>query len=251
MTNTKKYPKGTALITGGAQRIGRELALKLAKIGYDLVIHYNYSVNEAGDLQKEIENMGVKCALMKADLLDKKQVEGLILKMEKISDWNLLINNASIFNRSKFILSDGDEMDKNFTIHVKVPSLLSRAMAKNCQKNSLKGNIINMVDKNIVRFDTKYFDYVLSKKSLAELTKMLAVQLAPEIRVNAIAPGFLNNVHGADSEDETAKLAQKIPLKKIATKLDIVAGMKYLLKNEFVTGEILFIDGGASLNHAG
>jgi pteridine reductase len=249
MKNNKS--QGTALITGGAQRIGRELARNLAKIGYDLVIHYNYSVKEAANLQKEIKELGVKCTLIKADLLDKKQFNDLILKMKKIKKWNLLINNASIFNRSKFTTSCEDEMDKNFTIHLKVPMILSRAMAKNCQENSLEGNIINMVDKNIVRYDTKYFDYVLSKKSLAELTKMLAIQLAPEIRVNAIAPGFLNNVHDSDSEEETAKLADKIPLKRKAEKEDIVSGMKFLLKNEFVTGEILFIDGGASLNHAG
>jgi NAD(P)-dependent dehydrogenase (short-subunit alcohol dehydrogenase family) len=102
-----------------------------------------------------------------------------------------------------------------------------------------------------VRFDTKYFDYILSKKSLAEMTKMLALQLAPRIRVNGVAPGFVSNVHGVDSEEETHKLTDKIPLKRTASEDDIVCGIKYLLSNKFVTGEILFVDGGASLNHAG
>jgi pteridine reductase len=251
MKNNKENSQGTALVTGGAKRIGREIALELSKMGYDLVVHYNNSASDAQSLKNQIEDLGVSCSLIKADLLDKAQVEDLVSKMRKIKNWNLLVNNASVFDQSNFLQSDADEMEKNFIIHLKIPAILSRTMAENCEDNSLNGNIINIVDKNIVRFDTKYFDYILSKKSLAELTKMLAVQLAPKIRVNAIAPGFLDNVHGKDSEEETSKLSNKIPLQRTAKKSDVICGMKYLLNNDFVTGEILFIDGGASLNHAG
>jgi len=243
---------GTALITGGAKRIGKAVAINLAKMGYDLVIHYNNSHLEAEDLQKEIKKLKVDCSLIKADLLDKNQVEGLVLKLKKIKNWNLLINNASIFYKSSFLQSDIEELEKNLTIHLKIPAILSKALAQNCQQNKLSGNIINMIDKNITRYETKYFDYLLSKKSLAEFTKMLALQLAPQIRVNAIAPGFiLNSVNEKNPSIETKNLLAKIPLHKKASEIDIASGVKYLLANDFITGEILFIDGGASLNHAG
>lgn len=242
---------GTALITGSAKRIGKALALQVASLGYDVVIHYNKSKKEAEKLKTEVEKKGVKCTVIRADLLDEKDVNSLVKDLKKIKNWNLLINNASIFNQSKFITSDISTLEKNFAIHVKVPAILSKALYENCLKNRLSGNIINMIDKNIVRNQTKYFDYILSKKSLAELTKMLALELAPQVRVNGIAPGFLSNVHGEDSEERTDKLISKIPLKRIANEDDILSGAKYLLTNNFLTGHILFIDGGASLNHAG
>ncbi|MES2677661.1 MAG: SDR family oxidoreductase [Pseudomonadota bacterium] len=243
---------GTALITGGAKRIGKEIALHLAKQGYDLVIHYNHSEIEAKDLQKQIQKLGVNCEVVKADFLDRAEVEALVVRMKQIKNWNLLINNASIFYQSNFLTSNIEEFEKNFAVHLKIPAILSKALAENCQQNQHSGNIINMIDKNIARYETKYFDYLLSKKSLAEFTKMLALQLAPQVRVNGIAPGFiLNSVDEKDPESETRKLLAKIPLHTKASENDIANGVQYLLTNNFITGHILFIDGGASLNHAG
>ncbi len=239
---------GTALITGGAKKIGGKIALQLAKMGYDLVIHYNNSAIEALELQTQIQKLGVSCTLMKADLLNQTEVDDLIANLKKIKSWNLLINNASIFHQSSFLQSDIEELEKHFTLHLKIPAILSKILAENCQENQLSGNIINMVDKNIARYETKYFHYILSKKSLAEFTKMLSLQLAPQIRVNGIAPGFLD---GQQDSDKVTKLLAKIPLQKKASEADIVSGVKYLLENDFITGHILFIDGGASLNHAG
>ncbi|MCE3255550.1 MAG: putative short-chain dehydrogenase/reductase [Rickettsiaceae bacterium] len=241
----------TALITGGASKIGRELAKALAKDGYDIVLHYNNSLTEAKKLQEEISGIGVKCKIIKADLLNAKEVDHLVEEMKRIENWSVLINNASIFYQSNFLESDIEELEKNFTIHLKVPVLLSKALAQNCTQNQLAGNIINMIDKNITRVETKYFHYLLSKKSLAEFTQMSALQLAPNIRVNAIAPGFISNIDETDPDLEVKKLLTKIPLRKIASEQDIVEGMRYLLNGNFVTGHILFIDGGASLNHAG
>jgi NAD(P)-dependent dehydrogenase (short-subunit alcohol dehydrogenase family) len=109
-----------------------------------------------------------------------------------------------------------------------------------------------MIDKNIARIDTNYFYYLLSKKSLAEFTKMLAVEIAPQVRVNGIAPGFiLNSVCEENPSLETQSLIKKIPMKAQGEIENIWQAMEFLLKNKFVTGQILFIDGGASLNHAG
>jgi NAD(P)-dependent dehydrogenase (short-subunit alcohol dehydrogenase family) len=243
---------GTALITGGAKRIGKVIALHLAKMGYDIVIHYNESEIEAKNLQQEIIKIGSKCNIIQADLLDTKQVVGLSKKMREIKDWSVLINNASIFYPSSFLESNIEELEKNFTIHFKTPIILSKEFALHCKINNIDGNIINMIDKNIVRYETKYFDYLLSKKSLAELTKILALELAPQIRVNGIAPGFiLDKVDSKISESETQKLIDKIPLKTKAEEKNITDAAEYLLSNDFTTGHILYVDGGASLNHAG
>jgi pteridine reductase len=243
---------GTALITGAAKRIGAAMALSLAKKGYDIALHYNKSDIQARDLQRKIVDLGAKCTLIKADLFDEKDVQNLVLQLKNLKNCNILINNASIFEKSAFLQEGEDLLAKYLQIHVHVPAILSEEFAKNCQENNLKGNIINMVDKNIRRYETKYFYYILTKKSLAEMTKMLALQLAPDIRVNAIAPGFiLNSVDEKDPSAETARLLAKIPLQSKAGSQDIVNAMNFILENNFVTGEILFIDGGASLNHAG
>ncbi len=241
---------GTALITGGAKRLGKAIALNLAQNGYDIVIHCNNSWQDGETLQKIVLQMGRKCQIIQANLLQKSEVQQMVKKMQEIKNWNLLINNASIFHQSRFLTSEAEDLENNFTIHLKVPAILSQALAKNCKINQISGNIINMIDKNITRFETKYFNYILSKKSLAELTKMMALELAPQIRVNGIAPGFLSSVD--DNPDfANEKLLTSIPLKKKASEANILLGLNYLLDNDFLTGEILFIDGGASLNHAG
>lgn len=247
--------KKAALITGGAKRIGQEIALNLAEQGFDIVIGYNKSKNAAEELaNKIITNFAVNCEIYSANLIDEKQADNLIkFAVEKFPYLNLLINNASIFNKSKFLTELDSELKDNINIHLISPIILSQEFAKNAIKNSINdAQIINMVDKNIVRFDTSYFYYLLSKKSLAEFTKMLALELSPQIRVNGIAPGFiLNSVNEENPSIETQNLLKKIPLKKQGEISNIVETVNFLLSNKFVTGQIIFIDGGASLNHAG
>ena len=237
----------TALITGGSKRIGREISIFLALQGYDLVISYNESKNEAEKLSKEIvKKFGVKCEIFKADLRDEKQTKELAKFVRNNSTkWSLLVNNASVFQKSKFLTAAESEMSDNFNIHFFSPLILAKEFAKNAPKN---GQIINLTDKNITRYETSYFYYLLSKKSLAELTKMLSVELAPKIRVNGIAPGFILNPIDNSSADNFVK---KIPLQTKGEVENIVQAVEFLLKNKFVTGQILFVDGGASLNHAG
>lgn len=242
---------GAVLITGAAKRIGREIALNLARTGYDVVITFNKSATDAKKLTQEIiKKFGVKCEAVQCDLRDQKQTKKLAQFMKKnFPNWNLLINNASVFNKSKFLSAPDSELFDNLNIHFISPLILAKEFAKNPVKNS---QIINMIDKNIARFDTNYFYYLLSKKNLAELTKMLAVEIAPEVRVNAVAPGFiLNSIDEKKPSQETKNLTKKIPLRTKGEVENIWQAIEFLLKNKFVNGQILFIDGGASLNHAG
>jgi len=254
MSKKSKNP-GAALITGAAKRIGREIALNLASQGYDIAISYNKSAVDAKKLAQEIiKKFGVKCEIFHSDLCEKNAAKKLATEViKKFPQWNLLINNASIFNKSKFVSAPDSELVDNFNIHFISPLILAKEFAKNIATKEIKNaQIINVVDKNIARFDTSYFYYLLSKKSLAELTKMLSIELAPKIRVNAVAPGFiLNPIDKKISPQDVQNLVKKIPLQSKGEVDNILQAIEFLLKNSFVTGQIIFVDGGASLNHAG
>ncbi len=254
---TKKLKQKTqkrsnaALITGGAKRIGREIAICLASRGYDLLISYNNSKKEAEKLADEIsKKYQVRVEIFHCDLTDARQAKKLInFAKDNFKNLNLLVNNASIFNKSKFLSAGENELLDNLNIHLISPLILAKEFAKFAGKNA---QIINMIDKNIVRFDTSYFHYLLSKKSLAESTKMLALELAPSIRVNGIAPGFIiNPIDGGISQNDIDKIIKKIPLEKKGDIKNIIQTVEFLLDNNFINGQIIFVDGGASLNHAG
>jgi pteridine reductase len=253
--SSKTNKIGAALITGGAKRIGREIALNLAKKGYDIAITYKNSAKEAESLAQKIrKNYQVKCEIFSCDLFELNQTKKLAKEvLKKLPHCNLLVNNASIFNKSKFLTAPDSELMNNLNTHLISPLILSKEFAKNvAEKNIKNAQIINLTDKNIARFDTNYFYYLLTKKTLAEFTKMLSLELAPQIRVNAIALGFiLNSIDEKNPSLETQNLIKKIPLKTKGEIENILQAVEFLLTNNFVTGQILFIDGGASLNHAG
>lgn len=245
--------KNTALITGASQRLGKEMAICLAKKGFDLVIHYNKSQAQATQLLQELkQNYKINGAIIDGDLSDKSSAKKIANFMfENYPNWNLLINNSSIFNKSKFLDDLDEEFENNLAIHLTSPLYLSHFFAKNVIAKKIKNaQIINMLDKNIARTDTAYFYYLLSKKFLAEFTKMLALEIAPHIRVNGIAPGYVA-LETIVSTEYAEKIITKIPLQKICDIKNIVQTLEFLLENDFINGQILSIDGGASLNHAG
>lgn len=240
---------GTALITGGAKRIGRHMALNLASKGYDIIITYNNSLQDAKDLATEIKNnFSRNCEIVKCNLTKIDETKALAKSIKtNFPNWNLLINNASIFNKSNFLDHDENELEENLNIHFISPLILAKSFATNCVKGS---QIINFLDKNIVRQKTSYFYYLLSKKNLATLTKMLAVELAPEIRVNAVAPGFiLNSINETNPELESEILLKTIPLKSQGDVKNIWQAIEFFLDNSYINGQIIFVDGGTYLNH--
>lgn len=239
--------KNTALITGAAKRIGREIALSLAESGCDVVISYNNSALEAENLKSEIiKKFSVNCEIFPCDLRDENQVKNLAEFMINFPNWNLLINNASIFNKSRLLDTTDSELLDNFNVHLFSPLILIKKFAKNIKEKNIKNSqIINILDKSITSNKTSYFYYLLSKKSLADLTKMLAIELAPQTRVNGIAPGFILLPENSDLNEDI--LIEKIPLKKQGAIKNITQTVNFLLENDFISGEILFVDGGASM----
>jgi NAD(P)-dependent dehydrogenase (short-subunit alcohol dehydrogenase family) len=204
--------KQTALITGASKRIGRAIAEHLAKKGWNILIHYNHSETAANELATALKQRypGLFFDTIQANLLNTEETNKLISSaIVKSSGFNLLVNNASVFN-SGYIRETSTELFENqINVNLKAPFILMRDFALHCKV----GNIINLVDTRISNNKTNYAAYSLSKKGLWELTKMAALEFGPDIRVNAIAPGITLHPDDKD-EDYLNKLAERIPLKE-------------------------------------
>lgn len=236
----------SALITGGAKRIGREIALCLAEQGYDIALHYNASQEEAEELREEITALNVKCEIFQADISDMQQCDQLMDKViKRFPDLSLLVNNASIFDRMRFEDTSEEFLDQNFAVHFKAPFFLSQKFSI-FLGSTRKGNVINVTDSNTRRNSVEFFGYMLSKKSLNDLTKQLARILAPNVRVNAIAPGtILPSIEM--TEQQISEKVNKLPLQDIASPQDISNTIMQILENSAITGHIFYLDGGEHL----
>ncbi|MCA1901945.1 MAG: SDR family NAD(P)-dependent oxidoreductase, partial [Candidatus Hydrogenedens sp.] len=177
-----------ALITGSALRIGRAIALRLAKEGVNLLLHYNTSEEEVISLAKELKSYSIKTAILKADLINPQSANSLYEQTINIfGEIDILINNASIFPVKLFDSFSYHDLISSINIHSWAPLQLSRRM----KKQHKKGVIINFLDSRLWDYDDKHISYYLGKQLLRTLTRMLAMELAPNIRVNAIAPGLI------------------------------------------------------------
>ena len=234
-----------ALITGSADRIGKAVAIHLAKQGYNLILHYNSSKEKAQKLKDEIESgySGLKVELLQINFLQENDFNQIFqdLKKKKITI-EILVNCASDFIKSNFKEEGSELLDKEMTINFKIPYLLTKAFAKVYGK----GNIINFVDTKVTKNSTVHLDYILSKKLLKDFTRISAVELAPDIRVNGIGPGLILPPEGED-ESYLMNLAQNIPLKTIGDLEEILKAVQFILDSKFFTGQILYIDGGEHL----
>ena len=237
----KKY----ALVTGGADRIGKAVAIHLAKQGYHLLLHYNSSSEKAQKVKEEIESLetGVSAQLLQIDFLANNDFDQILedLKKQNIT-LEVLVNCASDFIPSDFKKVGSELLDKELTINFKNPYLLTKAFARVYDK----GNIINFIDTKVTKNHTFHLDYILSKKLLQDFTKISAVELAPNFRVNGIAPGLILPPEGKD-ESYLLNLAKNIPLKTIGNLEEILKAVQFILDSPFFTGQTLFIDGGEHL----
>ncbi|MFN5351854.1 MAG: SDR family NAD(P)-dependent oxidoreductase [Alphaproteobacteria bacterium] len=243
--------KKAVLITGGAIRVGRALALSLAKKGYDIAIHYNSSKKPAQSLAKEItkEFSKVRVEIFQADLSKSNTSEKLINAVfKKFPHLTVLINNASIFEPENFLQVTQKSFDANYNINLKAPFFLSQLFAKRVLKNNdtKNYNIINLLDSFITRTSEKYFVYLLTKKNLSDLTKMLARSLAPKIRVNGICLG-ITELSQKNSDAYLEKRIASLP-KKQKVKLEELANtLNQILENQALIGNLLFVDNGEQL----
>ena len=233
----------TALITGGAKRLGAALAAGIAAAGAHVVIHYRHSQGEAEKLKGTIVDAGGDASIIEADLADNTLADTLVGRAVALAGpLDILINNASIFQEESFMEMEPDAIHKNMNINAIAPMLIARNFAE----QQRKGALINLLDTMVMDYDKRHVPYHLSKRALHTLTRIMAVEFAPNIRVNAIAPGLILPPSGKGI-DYLEGLAHSNPLKKHGGAPDIVDAALYLLGAEFVTGQTLFVDGGRHL----
>jgi len=233
------------IITGGATRIGAAIAKSLANYETSIVIHFNKSKENALKLRKELESLGSKVYLLKADLGNLKQTQTLLkLAYKKMKGLNCLINNASLFENDNLQNFTDKSFIKHFNVNLRAPAILIQVFKK-LLKNS-EGNIINIIDQRVEKLTPYFFSYTLSKSSLVTLTKTAAMKLAPNIKVNGISPGpTLKN--SRQSERHFKKQWKSVLLKRKVELDSICDGIKFLMRNKNITGEIINIDSGQRL----
>ncbi len=231
-----------ALITGAGVRIGRFVAKLLANDGWKIALHYNKSENQAYELAREILPI-TDVILFKADLSNHNEAENLIKKVnEQLGPVSLLINNASIYKNDNISNLEMDLLKQNINLHLISPVILAKAIAE----QGIGGNIINIIDSDITKNLKKFFSYSLTKKALFELTKMLALSLAPDIRVNAIAPGAILFKAGQNKE-LFDQFIEDSPLKKQPELIEIYQTIQFLINTKSITGQCIFLDSGRHL----
>ena len=219
------------------------MARALAQSGYDIALHYLASAESAERTAAEIEELGRRCRLFRCDLDDHPEMTDLIPSVRKhFSHLNVLINNASIFERGTLAGTGRDLFERHFNVNFKAPFFLTQAFAEGCAQ----GQIINILDTRVSRSDPHHAAYTLSKKALLDLTRMAARELGPAIRVNGVSPGMILPPPGGVM-DELERRSAGLPLKRTGNTANLVAAVLFLLDNPFVTGECIYVDGGEHL----
>lgn len=237
----------TALVTGGARRLGRHLARALAEQGADIVLHYLGSGFEASATVGELEKRGAKVVLLQTDLEEAFLAEDLICRaadaMEKPID--ILVNNAALFGPGSALETDTDMWDDYHNINLRAPFLLARALAEGLGEGQ-SGDVINLNDFRSLKPCADNFAYNMSKWGLHGLTRNLALALAPKVRVNELALGAVMPPNpGGGEYAHTTK--EEIPIGRFVTPDEVCSAMLFLLANQAMTGETLNLDGGQNL----
>ena len=233
------------IITGGATRIGAAIAKSLATYDTQITLHYNKSSKEVKKLKTLLENLGSKVFLIKANLSKIEQTKKIVpyaFKMMKGLD--CLINNASIFEKDDLINFTEKSFNKHIIVNLLSPSMLTQNFKRYLKLK--KGNIVNIIDQRIFKLTPFFFSYTLSKTGLQTLTKTSAMKLAPNIRVNGIAPGpTIKNKRQSDNHFK--KQWQSLILEEKVSPENICETVKYLIKNDNITGQVISVDSGQSL----
>jgi len=237
-------PKRLAFISGSAQRVGRKVALHLAQQGWDLALHYNTSEDAAQSLKRQVEELGAKADLYKANLSETEKLTALVKDVIAHSgEPQLVLNNASIFLRDKAGETDirffNDQMNMN-ALH---PIIISEAFATNTTSDMV---IINMLDQKITNFSIDYISYTLSKVALATATKIHAFSLRPGVRVNGIALGMILP-SGGQTEEEFAVKSKQNPLNVTPSLDEVMRAVDLFCNTRSITATIIYIDGGRHL----
>lgn len=247
---------GRALVTGAGRRLGREMALYLARRGHDVAVHYASSQAEADEVAAEIRAMGRRAVALGADLLDEAQVTPLVARAAEGlgGPLTVLVNNASIFEYDTIKSATRKSWDRHMESNLRAPFVLTQALAAQVPpaKPDAAGEpvasalVVNMIDQRVHKLTPEFMSYTIAKMGLWAFTRTAAQALAPRVRVNAIGPG--PTLRGArQSEDHFARQRGATILKRGANPDDICAALGFLLDAKAVTGQLICVDGGQHL----
>lgn len=245
MNPTSPRGAGVALVTGGALRIGRELALTLSRQGYSIALTYRTSRREAEETARQCRDFGPAAVAVECDQRDPAQVRRAVERAEdELGGIDLLVNNASVYGSTSLAEATVEQWDQFQDVNVRGPWLFAQAAAAGLAAR--RGAIVNLLDAAAEHPYPGYLPYCTSKAALAALTLGLARELAPEVRVNGIAIGVVLWPEGFPEAKKRA-IEQRTPLGRTGSPADVAAACLYLAAAEFVTGEIITVDGGRRL----
>jgi NAD(P)-dependent dehydrogenase (short-subunit alcohol dehydrogenase family) len=232
----------TALITGGARRVGAAVSRALAAAGYFVVIHYQNSVDEAQALAREIRVSGGACGLLRADLRDRAAIADLIPRCtEAFGPLQVLVNNASSYRYDAIRQLSAETWDENLRTNLEAPLFLAGAFAA-----AGGGVIVNMLDFKVTSLNPDYFSYTVAKVGMAGATRMMAMAFGGQMRVNGVAPG-LTMRSGKQTEDQFQRAWHMTPLGHGPTPEELGAAVLFLIRTPSVNGQVITLDGGAAL----
>lgn len=233
-----------ALVTGGAHRLGKAFALSLARLGFAIGLHYRNSAQEAYQTKKEIETLGVPAYLLRADLTKPDRITKLFEIVEAFDEpLKILVNSAAVMPVGHPRDLSLEAWDSALDLNLRAPFLTAQAAARLMTAGGL---IVNVTDIGANKTWSRYPSYAVSKSALESLTKVLARAFAPSIRVNAIAPGLVLQSDVVAPEEWT-RLVDRLPLKRPARLEEVASALEFLVKNEYITGQTIVVDGGYSL----
>jgi NAD(P)-dependent dehydrogenase (short-subunit alcohol dehydrogenase family) len=238
-----------ALVTGAGRRIGRAIAIDLARHGWAVALHHHRSGDDVSETLAAIESEDAHATIVEADLADEAQSSGLVAQAaDALGPVSLLINNASMFERDEVATVSRQSWDAHMEVNLRAPFLLTQAMAAALPAGG-SGNVINLLDQRVWNLTPHFVSYTLSKSGLWTLTRTLALALAPRVRVNAIGPGP-TLPSARQSEEQFARQWESTPLARGTTPEEICATVQFLLAAPAVTGQMIALDGGQHLGWA-
>jgi len=240
-----REPK-SVLVTGAAKRLGRAIALDLARAGWDVAIHYNSSENDAQSAASDIRELGRKAALLRGDLSKESDTQALIGRATtELGTLTALVNSASLFENDDWNSATRASWDAHMDVNLRAPFVLAQQFARALPEGT-HGAIVNIVDQRVLKPTPQFVSYSLSKAGLHWLTTTLAQALAPRIRVNAVAPGP-TIINARQSESDFRRQRESTLLGIGSEPEDVCSAVRYLLDAKAVTGETIAVDGGQHL----
>jgi NAD(P)-dependent dehydrogenase (short-subunit alcohol dehydrogenase family) len=248
MTIPDTIPR-SALVTGGAKRLGRAMALALAEAGFDIALHYAASGAEAADTAAEIRARGRRAVTLQADLAQEAEVARLVPAAEAaLGPLGVLVNNASAFERDEWDDATRESWDRHLEPNLRAPFVLAQAMAKAVPRGR-EGVVVNLLDQRVWSLTPHFVSYTVSKAALWTLTQTLALALAPRIRVNGIGPGpALPSPR--QSAEQFERQAGSVPLRRATSPEEVAAALLAILALPSMTGQMIALDGGQHLQWA-